>query len=88
MKAMLATLTSKGQVTLPKDVREQLGVSVHDKVEFLISDDGTVRVQNPKYTTVASLVGAAGTLEKPLPWEAMRQIAREDHLAPKTDTSL
>lgn len=31
----MATLTSKGQMTLPKDVREQLNLKPGDKVEFV-----------------------------------------------------
>ena len=30
-----ATLTSKGQITLPRVVREKLGVSAGDRVEFV-----------------------------------------------------
>lgn len=41
---MKATITSKGQVTLPKKVRDQLHLKPGDKVEFLTDDDGTVRV--------------------------------------------
>ncbi len=40
----LATITSKGQVTIPKSVREQLGVKSGDKVDFRVSEDGTVSV--------------------------------------------
>lgn len=36
-----ATLTSKGQLTLPKKIREQLGLRQGDRVE-LISENGQV----------------------------------------------
>lgn len=39
-----AKVTSKGQVTIPKPVREQLGIRPGDEVEF-IDDRGVVRVQ-------------------------------------------
>ena len=32
---MLATLTSKGQVTIPKSVREEMGVTSGDRLEFI-----------------------------------------------------
>lgn len=41
---MLATLTSKGQVTLPKALRERLHLRTGDKVEFLIHEDGRVEL--------------------------------------------
>jgi AbrB family looped-hinge helix DNA binding protein len=40
-----ATLTSKGQLTLPKPVREHLKVSTGDAVDFIIGADGEVRVR-------------------------------------------
>lgn len=39
-----ATITSKGQVTLPKEVREHLQVGQGDRVDFVIDDDGKVSV--------------------------------------------
>jgi len=34
----VATLTSKGQVTIPKAVRESLRLHAGDKVEFVVTD--------------------------------------------------
>jgi len=39
-----STITSKGQITLPKAVREALNVSSGDQVAFTIGSDGTVTV--------------------------------------------
>jgi antitoxin PrlF len=36
----LATLTSKGQVTIPKEVRTSLQLHAGDKVEFIITENG------------------------------------------------
>lgn len=33
------------RATIPKDVREVLGVDVGDEVEFIISGDGSVRIE-------------------------------------------
>jgi AbrB family looped-hinge helix DNA binding protein len=39
------TVTSKGQVTIPKRVREFLRVKPGDRVDFVIDDDGRVLVR-------------------------------------------
>ena len=39
-----ATLTTKGQITIPKEVREHLGVNTGDRLSFVVQDDGTVIV--------------------------------------------
>lgn len=40
-----STLTSKGQITLPKDIRSHLRLAEGDRLEFLINDDGSVRLR-------------------------------------------
>ena len=40
-----ARVMSKGQVTIPKNVREALGIKTGDRVTFIV-DGGTVRVIN------------------------------------------
>ena len=37
-----ATLTSKGQVTIPVHIRRTLGLNTHDKLTFTPMPDGTV----------------------------------------------
>ena len=39
---MATTVTSKGQVTIPKSVRDALGIKPGSKVEFRQGDDGNV----------------------------------------------
>ncbi|HLW02701.1 MAG TPA: type II toxin-antitoxin system PrlF family antitoxin [Ktedonobacterales bacterium] len=77
---ILATISSKGQVTIPVVVRRQLGLKKHDKIAFVLGQQGNIIVQAPKYPTLASLQGAAGRLKKPLSWKDMLRIAREDHV--------
>ena len=43
-----ATITSKGQLTLPKEVRSRLGVAAGDQVEFRIEADGSITVLSAK----------------------------------------
>ena len=40
----IAKLTTKGQITVPKDVRDALGVQPGDRIAFTIRRDGTVTV--------------------------------------------
>lgn len=40
----LATLTSKGQLTIPKEIRDHLNVDSGDKLEFIINADGSVSI--------------------------------------------
>lgn len=37
----LATITSKGQITIPKAVRERLKVGTGDKIEFILINNTT-----------------------------------------------
>ena len=39
---MFATLTSKGQITLPKEIRDQLGLDAGSILDFQILEDNTI----------------------------------------------
>lgn len=41
----MATLTSKGQVTVPKSIRERLGLETGDQLEFRIDSAGRIVVE-------------------------------------------
>lgn len=38
-------ITSKGQVTIPQDIRQRTGLNPGTEIEFMIGDDGVVRVR-------------------------------------------
>ena len=42
---MVSTVTDKGQVTLPKSIRDRLGIQPGTKLEFELESDGTLRVR-------------------------------------------
>ena len=52
---MEAAITAKGQTTIPKSIRQHLGLKAGDKVKFFLHPDGTV-VLLPK-VPVSSLGG-------------------------------
>ncbi len=53
---MLATVTDKGQVTVPKEIRDRLGIEPGIKLDFQIEPDGTLRVR-PLKRGAANLFG-------------------------------
>ncbi|MDZ7628561.1 MAG: AbrB/MazE/SpoVT family DNA-binding domain-containing protein [Parvularculaceae bacterium] len=65
-----ATLTSKGQLTLPKEVRLSLGVGPGDQVNFVRMADGNFAVM-PAALPVKRLKGILGKRAKPVSLEAM-----------------
>jgi len=52
-----ATVTSKGQITIPKAVREELGLTEGDRVAFRVLEDGSVVVE-PETVDLLDLKGA------------------------------
>ncbi len=57
----LAKLTSKGQTTIPKDIRRHLGVEAGDRLRFMIEPDGRVVM----VTATLPLRDLKGCLPKP-----------------------
>jgi antitoxin PrlF len=51
-----AKMSSKGQITLPKDIRSQLGLKQGDRVRFIVEDDGRVRLV-PAKRDISELMG-------------------------------
>jgi len=52
-----ATVTSKGQITIPKPVRDELGLRAGDRVAFRVLEDGSVVVE-PETIDLLDLKGA------------------------------
>ncbi|MDO5288378.1 MAG: AbrB/MazE/SpoVT family DNA-binding domain-containing protein [Pseudomonadota bacterium] len=65
-----ATLTSKGQITLPARVRLALGVEAGDRVEFVPLADGGFELV-PATLPVTALKGSIAKPKKPVSIEAM-----------------
>jgi antitoxin PrlF len=67
--AMESAITAKGQATIPKAIREHLGVKPGDKVKFFVHPDGTV-VLLPK-VPVTALRGILKSPQRPVSLEEM-----------------
>ena len=67
---MQATITSKGQVTLPKPVRDRLRLRPGDKIDFILEEDGCLRV-TPVTASVSQLKGMVPKPESSISLEAM-----------------
>ena len=50
------TISSKGQVTVPRDVRKRLGLQAGDKISWSLLSNGTI-VLRPKTRRLSDLVG-------------------------------
>jgi AbrB family looped-hinge helix DNA binding protein len=71
-----ATVTSKGQITLPKAIRDRLRLDAGDRVDFIVTDDGTV-VLRPATLDVRELKGLLHRPDlKPLSVEEMNAVIR------------
>jgi len=44
-----ATVTSKGQVTLPRELRKRLGVQKGSRIRFSIPASGAIQVESVRY---------------------------------------
>jgi AbrB family looped-hinge helix DNA binding protein len=79
MKRISAPVSSKGQVTIPREVRRMLGVNPGESIYFEIGDQGTVSLRRPKYS-VEDLDGILPALDPPpsRDFDAEIEEAKED----------
>ncbi|MBI5107369.1 MAG: type II toxin-antitoxin system PrlF family antitoxin [Rhodocyclales bacterium] len=68
-----ATLTSKGQTTIPKEIRDRLSMKPGDRMTFTLMPDTTVvmRVKTKSITALAGMLHKKG--RKPVPVELLSQ---------------
>lgn len=72
---MTATLTSKGQVTIPKAVRNRLHLKAGDKVDFVFHENSVEMV--PVSGSVRDLKGMVPRPAKPVTLDEMDRAVRE-----------
>lgn len=77
-----ATVTSKGQVTIPVYVRNQLGLSAGDRIEFILNDQTGRYEVVPATRSVTALKGIIRKPAKPVSIEDMNSaISQQGALA-------
>jgi len=67
----MAKITSKGQVTIPLQVRKDMGITAGDRLDFVRMEDGNYAVV-PASCSVKSLKGILPRPEKPVSLEDMQ----------------
>jgi len=72
---MTATLTSKGQVTIPKAVRNRLHLKAGDKIEFVFHENSVEMI--PVSGSVRDLKGMVPKPKKTVSLDAMDRAIRE-----------
>ena len=65
-----ATVTSKGQITIPAAVRKELGLRAGSRVSFVRTDPGVFEIR-PQNKTITALKGVVPRPVEPVTIEAM-----------------
>jgi AbrB family looped-hinge helix DNA binding protein len=71
-----ATITSKGQITIPKEVRDALGLESGHQVSFLLREDGVVEM-HPATEDLMSLYGILKPSVRGVTLEDMEEAIRK-----------
>jgi antitoxin PrlF len=72
-----ATMTSKGQVTIPVDVRTHLGLSTGDRIEFVLNEQTGRYEVVPATRSVTALKGIIRKPAKPVSIDDMNAAIAE-----------
>jgi len=70
-----STMTTKGQVTIPSDVRQRLGLDAGDRIEFVEIENGMFAIK-PAIDDVRSLKGLLRKPAKPVSVKDMNVAVR------------
>jgi AbrB family looped-hinge helix DNA binding protein len=78
LKEYFGTVTQKGQVTIPAEVRKLLGVKPRDKVVFRIAE-GKVELGAP-IMTLEETFGSVTPKQRPEDFKKLRDMAIQEHV--------
>lgn len=70
-----ATISSKGQITIPKDIRLQLDLHAGDKISFIKGEDGSINLV-PIKKPLSALKGLVAKPKEPVSIEAMNNAVK------------
>jgi AbrB family looped-hinge helix DNA binding protein len=76
MREIVTSLTQRGQVTVPAEVRRLLGLKSRDKVAFAIDNDQVRLV--PATFTLESAYGSVKPRNRPEDFKALSRVAGEE----------
>jgi AbrB family looped-hinge helix DNA binding protein len=79
MREYVTTVTQRGQVTIPAEVRRLLGAKPRDKIAFRV-ENGTVRLM-PVEFTLEETFGSVTPLHRPEDIEELIRLAKDEKAA-------
>jgi AbrB family looped-hinge helix DNA binding protein len=71
----VSILTSKGQTTIPKEIRAFLNLEAQDKILYQVEDDKVIL--RPLKGDIFDLKGIVKTKKKPVEFEKIRQVTKK-----------
>lgn len=71
-------VTSKGQVTIPQDVRRRLGITAGSEVEFEVEDDGVRLVRRQENLGADLVAGMRGRARTSMSTDEIMALTRRD----------
>jgi antitoxin PrlF len=75
-----AKVTSKGQVTVPKAVREALGIKEGDEIVFRVEGNRAVLARTPEFLALAGTVRVPAA-KRNVAWDEVIRRTRSDRAA-------
>jgi AbrB family looped-hinge helix DNA binding protein len=74
----MSKMTSKGQVTIPKRVRDYLGLKPGSEVEFTVTGDGQIALKTKEKRGKSRFDDLVGTLDLGMTTEEFMRMIRGD----------
>jgi AbrB family looped-hinge helix DNA binding protein len=77
MKQFVSSLSPKGQITIPQEVRKQLGLKTRDKVAIQVDADRVTI--SPARSRLDAIYQSVPALTTPRTWEEITELAADEH---------